>query len=86
MEREIQKRLPYKIDIGAVYTLKPKDHKAVKASAFQAIEKELVFDIDITDYDEVRTCCRFAVNGRVCILQYASFISFCCYVTFMLIK
>jgi DNA primase small subunit len=57
MEREIQKRLPYKIDIGAVYTLKPKDHKTVKASAFQPLEKELVFDIDMTDYDEVRNCC-----------------------------
>lgn len=36
----------------------PKDHKMIKPGAFQAEEKELVFDIDMTDYDEVRTCCK----------------------------
>ncbi|XP_031559375.1 DNA primase small subunit-like [Actinia tenebrosa] len=60
MEKEIQKRNPYKIDIGAVFTHKPKDHKMIKAASFQAVEKELVFDIDMTDYDEIRTCCKGA--------------------------
>ncbi|KAH3697398.1 hypothetical protein DPMN_084899 [Dreissena polymorpha] len=57
MEKEIQKRCPYKIDIGAVFSHRPKEHKTVKAAAFQAQEKELVFDIDMTDYDDVRSCC-----------------------------
>lgn len=56
-EKELQKRCPYKIDIGAVFTFRPKDHKCIKAANFQALEKELVFDIDMTDYDDVRSCC-----------------------------
>lgn len=57
LEKEIQRRCPYKIDIGAVFSHRPKDHKTVKAAAFHAQEKELVFDIDMTDYDDVRNCC-----------------------------
>ncbi|ELT90971.1 hypothetical protein CAPTEDRAFT_172979 [Capitella teleta] len=57
LEKEIQKRCPYKIDIGAVFSHRPRDQKAVKAADFRAMEKELVFDIDMTDYDDVRFCC-----------------------------
>ena len=50
--------MPMRLEIGPVYTADPRDRKMFRNStAFQPIAKELCFDIDLTDYDDVRTCC-----------------------------
>lgn len=56
MRAAMQKRQPHKIDIGAVFNAQPKDHLAI-GEDFKTVERELVFDIDMTDYDDIRTCC-----------------------------
>ncbi|XP_008559230.1 DNA primase small subunit [Microplitis demolitor] len=53
--KELLKMIPVKIDIGAVFNIFP--GKARGTKKLEAMERELVFDIDLTDYDEVRTCC-----------------------------
>uniref|UniRef100_A0A7M4EC40 DNA primase n=1 Tax=Crocodylus porosus TaxID=8502 RepID=A0A7M4EC40_CROPO len=60
LEKELQKACPYKVDIGAVYSHRPSQHNTLRSGAFQAQEKELVFDVDMTDYDDVRGCCSSA--------------------------
>ena len=62
----IQQCKPHKIDIGAVFTAPPKDHNTIKPELFKPQERELVFDIDMTDYDDIRTCCTGANICKKC--------------------
>ncbi|KAI8059872.1 primase, DNA, polypeptide 1 [Gongronella butleri] len=62
-KKEIDRLQPIKIDIGAIYSVRPKDKKTVNEKAFRPLEKEFVLDIDMTDYDEIRTCC---TGGDIC--------------------
>ena len=70
-------KVPAKIDIGPVYNVDPSRRAAYNSTAgasgasaaatstsgFAPMERELVFDIDLTDYDDVRTC---GTGGHTC--------------------
>ena len=57
MEKDMIKRNPEKIDIGAIYNIPAMDRMSVADGAFIPQEREFVIDIDLSDYNDVRTCC-----------------------------
>ncbi|XP_050377536.1 uncharacterized protein LOC126794798 [Argentina anserina] len=57
LESSIKEKCPVKIDIGPVYNVDPaKRHSYAQNGCFPE-ERELIFDIDMSDYDDVRYCC-----------------------------
>jgi DNA primase small subunit len=57
--------MPSRFEIGPIYTTNPRDRKTLrKSSAFKPLAKEICFDIDLTDYDDIRTCCD---KANICI-------------------
>ena len=63
LRKALIKDVPPRIDIGPVYSTNPRDRKTLrKASSFVPVSRELVFDIDMNDYDDIRTCCTGAKN------------------------
>lgn len=50
------RQTPLRIEVGAAYTAPPSQRS--NASPVVGESKELVLDIDITDYNDVRPCCR----------------------------
>lgn len=58
LRKDILRLNPSRFEIGPQYSTNPRDRKQLRSStAFKPVSKELVFDIDLTDYDEIRTCC-----------------------------
>lgn len=55
LRAELIRAFPEKIDVGAVYNIRPNQKQGL-ANVFP-VERELVFDIDMSDYDNVRSCC-----------------------------
>lgn len=61
---QVLQRQPIRMEIGAVFSHPPKTHTTVMKDAYKPVERELVFDIDMDDYDEIRTCC---TGAKVCV-------------------
>mmetsp|Transcript_41469 Transcript_41469/g.107438 ORF Transcript_41469/g.107438 Transcript_41469/m.107438 type:complete len:404 (-) Transcript_41469:162-1373(-) len=59
-QQEVKKACPFKIDLGAVYNGEPSKKKGYAEGAFYPVQREIVFDIDLSDYDDVRACCEGA--------------------------
>ncbi|KAL5337344.1 hypothetical protein BJX70DRAFT_370147 [Aspergillus crustosus] len=55
--KDILKMNPSRFEIGPVYNRNPRDRKTLGSGQLKPLAKELVFDIDLTDYDDIRTCC-----------------------------
>ncbi|EPQ65544.1 BgtA-20577 [Blumeria graminis f. sp. tritici] len=67
IRKDVLRLQPTRFEIGPIYNTNPRDRKTLaKSSAFRPIEKELCFDIDLTDYDDIRTCCEKANICRKC--------------------
>ncbi|KAJ6157796.1 hypothetical protein N7470_005388 [Penicillium chermesinum] len=58
--KDILKMNPSRFEIGPVYSTNPRDRKTLRGGQMKPVSKELVFDIDMTDYDDIRTCCQEA--------------------------
>lgn len=65
LRKDVCKLKPSRFEIGPVYTTNPRERKTV-GKGFRPVSKELVFDIDLTDYDKIRTCCGETKICRKC--------------------
>ncbi|KAJ7287392.1 hypothetical protein C8J57DRAFT_1283783 [Mycena rebaudengoi] len=65
-KKQVCKLNPTRFEIGPVYSTRPKDKKTARPGSFNPTKRELVFDIDMTDYDPVRTCCSDADICKRC--------------------
>ncbi|PLW16705.1 hypothetical protein PCANC_20194 [Puccinia coronata f. sp. avenae] len=57
LQKDIIRLNPTRFEIGPTYSAAPKDRKTIPKASFKPILRELVFDIDLTDYDDIRRCC-----------------------------
>ncbi|KAJ6497848.1 hypothetical protein C8R45DRAFT_142111 [Mycena sanguinolenta] len=65
-KKQVCKLNPTRFEVGPVYTSRPRDRKTARKEAFSPKQRELVFDIDMTDYDPIRTCCSDADICKRC--------------------
>lgn len=64
--KEVMRRQPDRIEIGPVYSMRPDKKHLAANGRFTADSRELIFDIDLNDYDDIRTCCTGATICKRC--------------------
>jgi len=69
-KRAVLADMPERIEIGPVYTATPDKNKVLKKDVFKPVERELIFDLDMNDYDDIRTCCSGASVCKKCALFF----------------
>ncbi|KAK2941875.1 putative DNA primase small subunit [Blattamonas nauphoetae] len=65
LRKDLLLHTPFRFELGAVYNARTADHIKLGKTFFD-LEKELVFDIDLSDYNDVRTCCEGAQICEKC--------------------
>lgn len=66
LKRQLLMDVPKKIDIGAVYNQSLTTRQADNGAEFHPDSREFVIDIDLTDYDNVRSCCSKTIVCEQC--------------------
>ncbi|CAK9085534.1 unnamed protein product [Durusdinium trenchii] len=61
---KVLERQPIRMEIGAVFSHAPSKHHVLPKDVYKPLERELVFDIDMDDYDDIRTCC---TGSKLCL-------------------
>lgn len=55
---DVMDKVPLRIDIGAVFDQEPRKNKdVIGREKSLALDREYVIDIDMSDYDRIRSCC-----------------------------
>ena len=66
-KKDVTQMVPLRIDIGAFFDGDVASNKnKVKDLIINPIEREFVIDIDMTDYDHIRTCCKGKKLCKLC--------------------
>ena len=60
LQSALLKVVPAKVDVGAVYNTEVA--LRARALSFQPVQKEFVLDVDVSDYADVRPCCKEAAQ------------------------
>eukprot|EP00397_Hematodinium_sp_SG-2012_P036669 GEMP01039612.1.p1 GENE.GEMP01039612.1~~GEMP01039612.1.p1 ORF type:complete len:415 (+),score=90.09 GEMP01039612.1:50-1246(+) len=74
-KKKVLDAVPHRMETGCCFSHFPKQKDCVRAEAFYPTERDLVFDIDMDEYDDIRTCCTGAeVCEKCCVFIKAAMV------------